>query len=344
MPTSYAHYKFGQKVVEKLPPKYQYFAYEYPEYFYPALHGPDLSFYYFANPVLPVLGNKMHELSGKDYFTLVGNQILAEMESGIPALSRHAAPVEIPEKVNLHDRSTFTRVVDALETPLKQAFTLIQKPMRVGMQPQSRLKGHYGNDEYGKWTKKETEKKMAYMFGFLLHYALDRVAHKYVNEQVDLGTASHFTIEAEFDRMLMVMDGYDPMRHRVTDHIHPRMDIAENIRMFFPNTTAIDMYGCLVTQRFLLNLMTLPGRLPRKLYTGFTTSVGLSKFADLYMAEKPDPRCYQTNEVLLDILNGTVDEGVEFITTLLDRLTGKMEWDDRFNWNFDGDYVKLESN
>ena len=44
MPTSYAHYRFGQKVVGRLPEKYQYFAYEYPEYFYAGLHGPDVLF------------------------------------------------------------------------------------------------------------------------------------------------------------------------------------------------------------------------------------------------------------------------------------------------------------
>ena len=66
MPTSYAHYKFGQKVVEKLPEKYQYFAYEYPEYFYPALHGPDLGFYLLTKPALPTLSDELLAMDGID--------------------------------------------------------------------------------------------------------------------------------------------------------------------------------------------------------------------------------------------------------------------------------------
>lgn len=320
MPTSYAHYKFGQKVVEKLPEKYQYFAYEYPEYFYPALHGPDLSFYLLTKPALPKLGNELHQMTGKEYFQMVGSQILAEMESG-EAPHTEKALSEAPQ-----------------DAPLKNMVTVLHKNFRKGMHPQSLLEGHYGNDEFGRWTSKTCEKKLAFMFGFILHYALDRTGHKYINEMVNRGVASHFTIEAEFDRMLLCMDGYDPLTHKVTDHVHPTLEMAENIKQFFPGASTMDMYGTLRMQKLILSFFTLPTRFPRKAFVAVTEKVGFQKYQDLFMAEEPDPRCFETNEVLNSILNDTVDEGVEFITTLLDRLTGKLEWDDRFNWNFDGEY------
>ena len=320
MPTSYAHYKFGQKVVERLPEKYQYFAYEYPEYFYPALHGPDLSFYLLTKPSMPSIGDKLHHMSGKEYFQMVGSQILEEMESG-------EAPKALSEP--------------AQDSGLKNMITVLHKNFRKGMQPQSRLEGHYGNDEFGRWTNKTCEKKLAFLFGFILHYALDRTGHKYINEMVDKGVASHFTIEAEFDRMLLCMDGYDPLTHKVTDHIHPTLEMAENIKQFFPGASTMDMYGTLRMQKLILSFFTLPTRYPRKAFVAVTEKAGFQKYQDLFMTEEPDPRCYETNEVLNRILNDTVDEGVEFVTTLLDRLTGKLEWDDRFNWNFDGQYVKV---
>ena len=304
MPTSYAHYKFGQKVVEKLPEKYQYFAYEYPEYFYPALHGPDLSFYLLTKPSMPSIGDKLHHMS----------------ESG-------EAPKALSEP--------------AQDSGLKNMITILHKNFRKGMQPQSRLEGHYGNDEFGRWTNKTCEKKLAFLFGFILHYALDRAGHKYINEMVDKGVASHFTIEAEFDRMLLCMDGYDPLTHKVTDHIHPTLEMAENIKQFFPGASTMDMYGTLRMQKLILSFFTLPTRYPRKAFVAVTEKAGFQKYQDLFMTEEPDPRCYETNEVLNRILNDTVDEGVEFVITLLDRLTGKLEWDYRFNWNFDGQYVKV---
>ena len=222
--------------------------------------------------------------------------------------------------------------------PSWNLITNIHKNFRKGMQPQSLLEGHYGNDKFGRWTNKTCEKKLAFLFGFILHYALDRTGHKYVNEMVDKGVASHFTIEAEFDRMLMCMDGYDPLTHRVTEHIHPTLELAENVKQFFPGATTLDMYGTLRMQKFILSFMNLPTRYPRKLWMAVLDRIGMPKFKDLFMSEEPDPRCFETNEVLNRILNDTVDEGVEFVTTLLDRLTGKLEWDDRFNWNFEGHY------
>lgn len=321
MPTSYAHYKFGQKVVERLPEKYQYFAYEYPEYFYPALHGPDLSFYLLTKPSMPKLGDELHQMSGKEYFTMVGTQILQEMEGGVS---------NVPEKSLSAPSEDFA---------ITSLITTLHKNVRHGMQPQSLLTGRYGNKEFGRWTDRTSEKKLAFLFGFILHYALDRTGHKYVNEMVNQGVASHFTIEAEFDRMLLCMDGYDPLTHKVTDHIHPTLEVAENIKQFFPGASTLDMYGTLRMQKLILSFFTLPTRVPRKVFTTVTEKAGFQKYTDLFMTEEPDPRCFDTNDVLLDILNSTVDEGVEFVTTLLDRLTGKLEWDDRFNYNFDGQYV-----
>ena len=269
---------------------------------------------------MPSIGDKLHHMSGKEYFQMVGSQILEEMESG-------EAPKALSEP--------------ARDSQLKNMITVLHKNFRKGMQPQSRLEGHYGNDEFGRWTNKTCEKKLAFLFGFILHYALDRTGHKYINEMVDKGVASHFTIEAEFDRMLLCMDGYDPLTHKVTDHVHPTLEMAENIKQFFPGASTMDMYGTLRMQKLILSFFTLPTRYPRKAFVAVTEKAGFQKYQDLFMTEEPDPRCYETNEVLNRILNDTVDEGVEFVTTLLDRLTGKLEWDDRFNWNFDGQYVKV---
>ena len=48
MPTSYAHYKFGQEVKGKLSGEILGIIEEYPDLFNLGLHGPDLLFYYDA--------------------------------------------------------------------------------------------------------------------------------------------------------------------------------------------------------------------------------------------------------------------------------------------------------
>ena len=323
MPTSYAHYKFGQRVVDLLPPKYQYFAHEYPNYFYAGLHGPDLTFYFVVSPRVADIGSDIHKMSGKQYFSEQGNKILAEMEG--------SAPQKRIEKMSLSELRG--------NVLLPALVDLIGLPLRKGVLPQSVILGTRDNELVGEWTTRDVEKKLAYMYGYLCHFALDRTAHKYINEQVEKGVAGHFEIEAEFDRLMMARDGYDPLVHYVTSHIHPDTHIAKRIKQFFPGTTTMDIFTCLFMQKYLLSAMNLPGRLPRILYVSAMNLAGLKKFAELFMPEHPDPRCRETNKVLLDIFEDTIPEAVEMITGLLDVLGGKQEWDEKYLWNFDGEYI-----
>ncbi len=324
MPTSYAHYRFGQKVVGRLPEKYQYFAYEYPDYFYVGLHGPDLLFYLLTNKKVYELGEELHGWSGKKYFSMVGERILAEMAGDIPDRILDAKNVSELMRDVLYPKSV----------------TALHSLFRHGVHPQSLLLGEPRDEYTGKWTRRSTERKMAYLFGFLCHYALDRTAHQYINAQVNAGVASHYLIEAEFDRLMMIMDGYDPLRHHVTDHIHPSMELAEELKPFFPGLHAADIYLCLRLQKMLLSGMNLPTRLPRRLFVAGCKAAGAGDFGELFMPEHPDPRCFATNEVLIRIFNDAIPEAVEMVTSLMDMLTGKKEWDEKFLWNFNGEKVE----
>ena len=70
MPTSYAHYKFGQEVKEKLSGEILDIVEEYPQLFHLGLHGPDLLFYYNAlkKNKVNTIGFELHEYSGRYVF------------------------------------------------------------------------------------------------------------------------------------------------------------------------------------------------------------------------------------------------------------------------------------
>ena len=70
MPTSYAHYKFGQEVRSRLSGKVAEIIAEYPQLFNLGLHGPDLLFYYNALKKNKVnsTGFGLHEYSGRYVF------------------------------------------------------------------------------------------------------------------------------------------------------------------------------------------------------------------------------------------------------------------------------------
>lgn len=70
MPTSYAHYKFGQEVKAKLSGEILDIIEEYPQLYHLGLHGPDLLFYYNAltNNKVNTTGFELHEYSGRYVF------------------------------------------------------------------------------------------------------------------------------------------------------------------------------------------------------------------------------------------------------------------------------------
>ena len=57
---------------------------------------------------------------------------------------------------------------------------------------------------------------LAYLLGVVCHFTLDAACHGYVERKIQASSESHTKIETEFDRYLMVANGLDPLRHRLT--------------------------------------------------------------------------------------------------------------------------------
>ena len=79
MPSTYAHYRFGQDVLNALPDQYRDVLMQYEDLFNIGLHGPDLLFYYkpFSHHPLHAEGGRMHRMTGREYFTEAGTTFLA---------------------------------------------------------------------------------------------------------------------------------------------------------------------------------------------------------------------------------------------------------------------------
>ena len=75
---------------------------------------------------------------------------------------------------------------------------------------------------------------LAYLLGVVCHFTLDAACHGYVERKIQASGESHTKIETEFDRYLMVANGLDPLRHRLTGHIQPSNFRAAMIAPVYP--------------------------------------------------------------------------------------------------------------
>ena len=111
------------------------------------------------------------------------------------------------------------------------------------------VREHDGNHAY-----------LSYLYGFICHFALDVACHGYIDEKIAKSGISHTEIEAEFDRMLMVKDGHDPIRYKPTGHIVPSLENAEIIQAFFEDADSTQVLGTLKGMVTYLNLLVVPSK------------------------------------------------------------------------------------
>ena len=232
MPSTYAHYRLGKEVIQRLDPDLRAIAEGHRQLYDIGLHGPDILFYYDAlhrNPTSQI-GFDMHGFPARDFFG--------------PAR-------DIISKTD--DR-------DAAE---------------------------------------------AYLMGFVCHFALDSTCHPYIEDYIHDRGVAHTKIEGEFDRMLLVKDGKDPMRQSLVPHIRPSAENAEVISEFFPEC---------------------PGRLKRWMVVrALRKSGNYDDMIGLVLNAEGDPGCDDSNKRLTELYDESVELSVELIRDLHAYLVGRKD-------------------
>ena len=62
---------------------------------------------------------------------------------------------------------------------------------------------------------------LAYLLGFVCHFALDSDCHGYIENKIARSHVTHTEIESEFDRFLLEKQGIEPLSARLVGHIRP---------------------------------------------------------------------------------------------------------------------------
>lgn len=137
---------------------------------------------------------------------------------------------------------------------------------------------------------------LAYLYGVLCHFALDRECHPYVGRKEKTGV-SHSAIEASFDRYLMEKDGLDSVSHKVTGHLHPTPDSARIIAPFYAPIQKEEVYQAQRSMRFYLNLLVASG-VKRKALLRAMELAGKPSMGDMFVPLHQNLACADSDEIL----------------------------------------------
>lgn len=255
MPSTYAHYRFGQEVRRMLSERDRKIVEEHLDLFLIGLHGPDILFYYkplHPNPVNQI-GYGMHAHPAKEFFLYA------------------------------------TRIVEQQKELQKERQKEQQTEQQNGQHNEKRTDDGYV----------DYQASLAYLYGFICHFALDVSCNGYIDEKISQSGVTHAEIEVEFDRALLIQDGFDPIRKRLTDHITITPEYASVISKFFPGVNSIQVEKALHSMVFYNNLLIAPSKVKRGLvHSLLKVSGNYHEMHGLLVNYDKNPACEDSNQRL----------------------------------------------
>lgn len=271
MPTTYAHWRFGDKCIRMLPDDLQNIILNNRAIFDYGVHGPDIFFYYncLKHNEVNRYGSAMHDIPYKD--------------------------------------------------------TLAQ------------IKENF---------KKAENKDMAlsYLLGFTCHFTLDSYCHGFIEKVDETMPYSHGKIESQFDRYLLIKDGFNPVTKSVTDMFHPDKKMAKVISGLFNKFDEDIIYKTLKDQKLYLNLLKDNSDIKRFFLTTAMDIAKVPSFKDLLITKENVEELKPVNIRLNKYFDMALKHYPVLADSLIGYLSDKNELNTYFkhNFSFKEDYRNLE--
>ena len=262
MPSTYAHYYFGEQVLNNLPEEYKEKVKKYRSLFDVGVHGPDIFFYYegYKKNNIVDFGYKMHLKPAKEFFERCKKEYLA----------------------------------------------------------------HEDKDEM-----------LVYILGFLAHFTLDSCCHSYVERKREFASISHNKVESEYERHLLVKNGYSPTKYDRTQSLKPSKRNAHIISYFF-DFDEETIYKTLKWQVWILKALSAPNK-ARKIFIDSVINIAKisSETKDLVILEYEDEICKDSNIRLDKYREKAVELYKVLFNNLINYFEDKEELSSYFNHHFD---------
>lgn len=271
MPTTYAHWRFGDKCIRMLPDDLQNIILNNRAIFDYGVHGPDIFFYYncLKHNEVNRYGSAMHDIPYKD--------------------------------------------------------TLAQ------------IKENF----------KKTENKdmaLSYLLGFTCHFTLDSYCHGFIEKVDETMPYSHGKIESQFDRYLLIKDGFNPVTKSVTDMFHPDKKMAKVISGLFNKFDEDIIYKTLKDQKLYLSLLKDNSDIKRFFLTTAMDIAKVPSFKDLLITKENVEELKPVNIRLNKYFDMALKHYPVLADSLIGYLSDKNELNTYFkhNFSFKEDYRNLE--
>ena len=184
-------------------------------------------------------------------------------------------------------------------------------------------------------TNDDTDGALSNIRGFICHFALDSVCHPYVDDAIRQTGVPHMEIEAEFDKMLIRRDGFDPWALDSASHLHSS---AQSSKVIAPllGVSERDADIAVKDMKKYAVFFTTTNPVTRGVVFFFLKISGLSKnIRGLFLNKTDHPKCKKCSLVLGQKLEEAVPIAVALIANYLDFYENGVKLSDRFELTYD---------
>ncbi len=184
---------------------------------------------------------------------------------------------------------------------------------------------------------KRAESALAYILGFICHFALDRGCHGYINGYSERRGIPHNQIETEFDCALLRIDGQSARFSDLTRQIVPSERNAGLAAEFFPDISSEQILEALETMKRIVAVeqgrrpLTLTILKAYMLFTGRYESM-----RGLIVNKRPDAACEESNRRLLELYRKSVSMALVLIRDYTKSLETGGKLSGAFEHNYQG--------
>ncbi|MCI8824072.1 MAG: zinc dependent phospholipase C family protein [Lachnospiraceae bacterium] len=164
------------------------------------------------------------------------------------------------------------------------------------------------------WRKEQDPALRAYLYGFLCHFILDSECHPFINQYVEEKGLGHLTIETEFDRYLMAMDGRALLSYVPVHHLISRANTRKQISRMFDQVTPGQIGACIWQFRQVITFFVCRNPIKRLFLKIISRVMGQDNgIGGLIMDGKVHPFCAESDHFLEDRMEHAVLTAVDEI-------------------------------
>ena len=188
----------------------------------------------------------------------------------------------------------------------------------------------------------EKAEMLAYLMGFLTHFVLDSSTHGYIERKIEESNVTHNTIEAQWERHMMLMDYRTPNLIDRSEALKPNKKISKVISYFHPFNEKVVYKSC-KWQRFCLKLLSAITPFKQNFMQNLAKKIGMESYADLYIGFEEAEECRDSNLRLDKLAINALKLYPKLMKNLLNYLNGQEGLDKYFNHDLSPwpDYKKI---